>query len=297
MTSTWWAKSLPSLVSFPGVLGQQDCGSDFHRQCLAVAGRLFREPVGGIGNRLAEPAVVGMAELFDGLMQCAPAWSRKDCRAGAEPAQNLFQASSVALIVSRRRRRCCSCGLPSARQAGVRQLIGVLDLSYEIAVAVCLSDVIQCVAHQALGDVLRAFEQTADLQVDARTQLLDVDFAGSVPSESAVSMPVATTRRHGRKPVPARASTWRVAATSISATPAAGRPGCAATPASPAGNGHAACAAAAAVHRARTVPQPGGGRRRDRGRKDRLRKCASARAGLECVRRRASGATAGSAHR
>jgi hypothetical protein len=80
---------------------------------------------------------------------------------------------------------------------GIRQLVGALDLTDQLAAAVGLGNVVERVAHQSFGNVFRAFKQATDLQVDASAQLLDVNFgwqgtfgkcsqhAGRDPPESA----------------------------------------------------------------------------------------------------------------
>jgi hypothetical protein len=60
--------------------------------------------VGDLGNRLHQPAIVGVSQFLDHHRQrrgVGPE-NRQACEV---PAQNLFQVSSVAAIASRKRRR------------------------------------------------------------------------------------------------------------------------------------------------------------------------------------------------
>ena len=59
---------------------------------------------------------------------------------------------------------------------GLRQPVGGLDLVHFLVAAVGLGDEIKRVAHQSFGDVARTFEETADLLIDSRADLLDCFF-------------------------------------------------------------------------------------------------------------------------
>ena len=53
----------------------------------------------------------------------------------------------------------------------VCQVVGVLDLAHRATAALGVADQIQGIAHQALGDIARTFEEAADLQVDTAAEL------------------------------------------------------------------------------------------------------------------------------
>jgi hypothetical protein len=86
-------------------------------------------------------------------------------------------------------------------------------------IAAGAADQIQRVAHQALGDVARPFEQAANLQVDAAAQLSGIGIGRQRPSPRAVRKAVATHQK-----ARAEGTSWiasmRLTASSISGTPA-----------------------------------------------------------------------------
>ena len=162
------------------VVGEKDCRCDFHRQRLAVARGLLGQPVGGIGDRLPEAAIVGLGQLIDQMVQGSGLIAEGvQCRrrTGAElvpcllgTADRVPQAAAQLVQIGFRTGTGRLCG------NHVAELVGSLHLTDKPGTAVGLGHIVESIAHQPFGDVLGALEQSADLQVDTGTELLDVDF-------------------------------------------------------------------------------------------------------------------------
>ena len=142
-----------------------------------MACRLFGQPTGGIGDGLRQAAVVGLPQLLAGLMHACRLVAEGMqglCRASAEPVPGFLGGSNR--FAQATALRLLRCGFGGCLGQNVIELVGALDLAHQIAAALCLRNVVEGIAHQPLGDILRSFEQAANLQVDAGAQLLDVYF-------------------------------------------------------------------------------------------------------------------------
>jgi hypothetical protein len=138
------------------------------------AGVCVRE-TGDLGNCLCQapssPGDASSSTSVDRVLVCA-----RNATAGPAslPAQYLFQVSSLAAIVSRKRRRTSSTATGAVlaalgQQCG--QLVGGLDVAYQGVAALGVADQIQGIAQQTFGDVTRTLKETARLHVDAAAEL------------------------------------------------------------------------------------------------------------------------------
>ena len=155
------------------VLGQQDGGGNLHRQDVRMAANLFGEPICGGGDGLGQATEIGMPQLRHESGQVV--------RVLLEQRQRL-RGSGTKLVP----RFFCAgddfAQLPPnslfrSRRIHIRawnsrlQLVSVLDLLNRIAARIRSRDKIERIAHQALGNVLRPVEQTADLQINPCAEL------------------------------------------------------------------------------------------------------------------------------
>ena len=163
-------------VIFLRVLQQKDAGGDFHCHRIAVAFAVFLQPVGDGCERLAEALEIGGADAggqFGTGLDLLGKWFEAGGMACAILVPGFFgeredvaQAAQLQLLPGE--------GLVRLIPAGdlCREIENLLCLGCQrICCRRCLRHVVEGFAHDALGERGGAVEQTADLQVDARTEL------------------------------------------------------------------------------------------------------------------------------
>ena len=171
-----------TLEALLGILQQQDRRGDFHGDGIAVPSRRFRQPVGNRPEALAKPLQVGIADFF-GQRGADARMVDKACQAAG-----IASAKAVPQLFGRRQ------GLAQFAQCGVlrflaggrsrcrnkcRQREDRLDRSnLRTEFGRCPGNVIQRFAHDALSNIVRAFEQAADLGIEMRAQLARRSVAG-----------------------------------------------------------------------------------------------------------------------
>ncbi len=171
-----------ALEVFMRVLQQQNGRCHFHRHGFALALGVLGQPACRRGEALAETLQVGMSDRGGDLAAISRLVGKATQRGGVAGTEFvpvfLGRVDDFAQTPQRGflRRR-------NLRRLGMRnQVVNVIGLAYiggqSFVAGGGLANEVERVAHQPLGDVARAFEQTANLHVDAGAQLLGVLLGG-----------------------------------------------------------------------------------------------------------------------